>query len=354
MARHHARKVAGQKSINLALQGGGAHGAFTWGVLDKVFEDGRLWIDAISGTSAGAMNAVVAAQGMYNGGGEGARVALHDFWKAISRVGFLSPVRRGVVDRLLGNWALDNSPGFLWLDLLSRMASPYELNPANLNPLRDLVEKVIDFEKVRDSEDMPIFISATNVETGRVRVFNREEITLDVVMASACLPHLFHAVEIDGAPYWDGGFMGNPVLFPFFEMSPCDDIVIVQINPIFRGGAPKTAADIMNRVNEITFNSSLLRDLRAIDFVRRLIREGKLEEGTYRDVKVHIIEARKQMRPMKASSKMNSEWRFLTHLRDIGRHAAGRWIEKNFDEIGTRSTVDLREMFSSHKNPHAD
>jgi len=346
MAKGKHRTARHEKSVNLALQGGGAHGAFTWGVLDKIFEDGRIWIEAISGTSAGAMNAVVAAQGMYDGGGAGAREALHAFWREVSRVGKLSPAQRGVLDRMMGNWSLDHSPAFVGFDLMTRLASPYDLNPMNLNPLRAMVGAFVDFDKVRDSEDMPIFISATNVETGRVRVFARDEITLDVVMASACLPQLFQAVEIDGVPYWDGGYMGNPVLFPFFDHSPSDDIVIVQINPVFRHGSPRTATDILNRVNEITFNASLLRELRAIDFVHRLIADGKIAEGEYRDMKVHIVEARKKMRPLGASSKMNAEWRFLEYMRDIGREAAERWIDRHYDDIGVRSTVDLHEMFA--------
>lgn len=345
MAKHEGRSVRHTKAINLALQGGGAHGAFTWGVLDKLFEDGRIWIEAISGTSAGAMNAVVASQGMYDAGGVGARSELERFWRAVSKAGQASPVRRSPVDVVLGRWSLDTSPGFIWLDLVSRVASPYDTNPMRMDPLRDLVDDFVDFEKVRDCEDMPIFISATNVETGRVRVFRREEITLDVVMASACLPSMFHAVEIEGTPYWDGGYMGNPVLFPFAEYSPCNDIVIVQINPVVRHGTPRTAQEIQNRINEITFNSSLMKELRAIDFVDRLIDEGQLSGDEYRRLNVHIIEATDEMNPLGASSKLNSEWAFLIHLRDIGRRAAAHWIDQNFDQIGERSTVDLRAMF---------
>jgi len=352
MAKGSRRTTRHVKSINLALQGGGSHGAFTWGVLDRLFEDGRIWIDGISGTSAGAMNAVVASQGMYDGGGTGAREALDAFWRAISRVGQASPVKRSPLDIWMGNWSLDMSPGYIWMDILARLASPYDLNPLGINPLRELVEDFVDFNKVQDCTDMPIFVSATNVETGRVRVFHRHEITLDVVMASACLPFMFKAVEIDGVPYWDGGYMGNPVLFPFTEHSPSDDIVIVQINPVVREGTPRSAREILNRVNEITFNSSLLRDLRAIDFVKRLIDDGKLDREHYRDLNIHIIEARKAMREMGASSKLNTEWDFLLHLKAIGRKAASRWIDAHFDDIGKRSSVDIREMFSGTGAQH--
>lgn len=345
MAKHRGRTAQHIKSINLALQGGGAHGAFTWGVLDRIFEDGRIWIEAVSGTSAGAMNAVVASQGMYEGGGDGARAELERFWREVSRAGQASVVRRSPLDILLGNWSLDGSPGYLWLDIVSRVASPYDTNPLRINPLRELVGEFVDFHKVRDCEDMPLFISATNVETGRVRVFKREEVTLDVVMASACLPTMFHAVEIDGTPYWDGGYMGNPVLFPFAEYSPCSDIVIIQINPVVRRGAPTTAREIHNRINEITFNGSLMKELRTIEFVDRLIDEGKISGDEYRRMNVHIIEATDEMGPLGSSSKLNSEWPFLVHLRDIGRRAASDWIEQSFESIGERSTVDLRAMF---------
>ncbi|MEO1328603.1 MAG: patatin-like phospholipase family protein [Pseudomonadota bacterium] len=351
MAKYAGRSARHVKSVNLALQGGGSHGAFTWGVLDKLFEDGRIWIEAISGTSAGAMNAVVASQGMYENGGAGAREALDAFWKAVSEAGRHSPLQRTPWDMMTGNWSLDRSPSYLFMDVLSRLSSPYDLNPLGINPLRELVDEMVDFKKVRDCQDMQIYISATNVETGRVRVFERDEMSLDVVMASACLPSLYQAVIIDGEPYWDGGYMGNPVLFPFFYNSPSQDIVIIQINPVKREGVPKSAREIQDRVSEITFNSALLKELRAIDFVARLIEEGRLTSNEYRSMHIHIVEARKEMRNLGASSKLNAEWAFLLHLKEIGRKAAAKWIDTHFDDIGRRSTVDLREMFSGTVGP---
>ncbi|MEM8788061.1 MAG: patatin-like phospholipase family protein [Pseudomonadota bacterium] len=347
MSKFQGRQKHHVKSMNLALQGGGAHGAFTWGVLDRLFEDGRIWIEAISGTSAGAMNAVVAAQGMYDGGGDGARAELERFWREVSISGRASPIQRSFFDQLLGNWSLDNSPGYLMMDLFSRLASPYDLNPLGINPLKVLVERFIDFEKVRDCSDLPIFLSATNVETGRVRIFDREEVTLDVVMASACLPFLFHAVEIDGVPYWDGGYMGNPVLFPFIDNSPAEDILIVQINPMQRKGTPKTAREILNRVNEITFNSSLVRELRNMEFICRLLNEEKVSANEFRDMKVHMIEGTEALLDLGASSKMNAEWEFLVHLRDIGRAVTDTWLAAHFDDVGERTTVDLTGMFEA-------
>ncbi len=334
------------KMVNVALQGGGAHGAFTWGVLDRLLEDGRIGLEAISGTSAGAMNAVVIADGIMKGGPDGARQALEDFWQAVSREGAKSPIQRSLANMFTGDWNLDTSPGYLFFDNLTRLVSPYEMNPLNYNPLRDLLEAQIDFDRVTACDKFKLFISATNVHTGRVRVFTCGEITADVVMASACLPLMFQAVEIDGVPYWDGGYMGNPALYPFFNSCASNDVVLVQINPIERKTTPRTAREILNRVNEITFNSSLLKELRAIEFVARLIDEGKLDPSDYSQVLLHRIEPGEEMLALSASSKLNAEWAFLIHLRDIGRAAASRWLEESFDRIGKESSVDIRTLFA--------
>ncbi len=334
-----------RKRVNLALQGGGAHGAFTWGVLDKILEDGRLDIAAISGASAGAMNAVALADGYFAGGPDRAREKLESFWRAISDAARFSPVRRDVLDIVMGSWSLDRSFGHQAFLTMTRLFSPYQFNPLDMNPLRDVLEASIDFECVRQCEGIRLFVSATNVETGRVKVFDGRSLTADMVMASACLPLLFRAVTIDGAPYWDGGYMGNPALFPFHTESDAADILVVQINPVERRGVPMSVAEIQNRLNEISFNASLLKELRAIDFVARLIDEGKLEEARYRRERVHIIENQAALAPLGASSKLNAEWSFLTHLRDVGRQTAAEWLDRHFDEVGVRGTVDLRAMF---------
>ena len=339
------RRAANQpKPICLALQGGGAHGAFTWGVIDKILEDGSLSIEAVSGTSAGAMNAAVLADGFARGGAEMARTRLREFWQSISEHGWFHSLMRTPPSHLRGDWSLDDSPGYIAFDLLSRMLSPYDLNPLNVNPLLSLIEETIDFEMVRQCTAFRLFISATNVETGRVRVFEKEELTAQMVMASACLPHLFQAVEIDGVPYWDGGYMGNPALWPFFDTCYTNDIVIVQINPLVRQGAPKTAQEIMNRLNEITFNASLQRELRAIDFVSRLIEDGRLDSERYRHVLVHRIHS-DEMCHLTASSKLNAEWAFIEHLFDLGRRSAEGWLDRHCDQIGHESTVDIRALF---------
>jgi len=335
------RKGQDPKTVNLALQGGGSHGAFTWGVLDRLLEDGRITFDGISGTSAGAMNAVVLADGITRDGRDGARAALDRFWRAIGRVGRFGPYRRTPFDTAFGNWNLDFSPGYLFLDVLNRIYSPYQLNPLDINPLRDVLEEQVDFDAVRRCDRVSLQISATNVRTGKIKVFAHHELSADAVMASACLPHLFRAVEIDGEAYWDGGFMGNPAIYPLIYNCSSRDIVIVQVNPVRRDDLPTSAPGILDRVNEVTFNSSLMREMRAIAFVSRLLEEHRLPAERYKRLLIHRIEAEPEMAALGASSKMNAEWDFLVYLRDVGRQAAADWLERNFDKLGEESTVDL-------------
>lgn len=334
-------KAEEKKPINIALQGGGSHGAFSWGVLDRLLEDGRLDIKAVSGTSAGAMNAVALADGWMRGGAEGARAKLEDFWRAVARKGRFSPVQRSPWDMLWGNWSIENTPGYIWFDTMSRVFSPYVANPLNLNPLRDVVAEEIDFANVRACKDIDLFISATNVETGQLRVFSDGEIDLDTVMASACLPQIFQAVEIKGVPYWDGGYGGNPAIYPFFKANDTDDVLLVQINPVIREQTPKTANEIQNRIDEITFNAGLLREFRAIAFIKELIAAGRLPHGEFHDIRMHRIDADEAFKDLSASSKVNAEWAFLEYLRDLGRTAASDWLDDNFDSVGKQATLDL-------------
>ncbi len=337
------------KAINLALQGGGAHGAFSWGVLDRILSDDRLHIEAITGASAGAMNAVALAAGFAQDGREGARKALRAFWEGVIHEGKRSPFRRSGFETMLGGWDLDTSPAFVMMDLISRIASPYDINPLNVNPLRDLLQELVDFELVGKSP-VKVFISATNVETGRAKVWSEKELTPDHVLASACLPWLFQAVEIDGVPYWDGGFTGNPALWPLFDNSATDDVVLVQINPIHRPGEPRTARDIINRVSEITFNASLLRDLRAVDFVGRMIEDGRLKGTGYRHVLMHAIEDEETLASLGASSKFNTELGFVDMLFERGVTAAETWLKANYRHVGSKATVDLRRMFQGEED----
>jgi NTE family protein len=335
-----------RKKINLALQGGGAHGAFTWGVLDYLLEDGRLVIDGLSGTSAGALNAVICVDGLARGGPEEARKRLAGFWQAVSIDGKLPALQRRIVERVLNFMPLEGSPVQAWLDVMSRYFSPYDLNPLNINPLRDVIERFVDFEAVRNATGVQLFVSATNVLTGRLRIFPRDKITADVVMASSALPLVFQAVTIDGTPYWDGGYMGNPVIFPFFRESTTEDVLIVQINPVARREVPTTARDIMNRINEITFNSSLLAEYRAIAFVAREIDRGRLPHGfgagEYRRMNAHSIVLGDGHKAYSADTKLSTDYDFFRMLHAAGRRAAQHFLEAHFDDIGVRSTFDLR------------
>lgn len=333
------------KRLNLALQGGGAHGAFTWGVLDRLLEETRIELDGISGTSAGAMNAAVMACGLALDGRDGARRKLDEFWHEVSKAGRLGPLQPSPLDRASGNWNMDNSPAYLGLDMMSRLWSPYQLNPLGYNPLREVLEKVVDLDRVRNCETVKIFVSATNVRSGKIRVFKGSEIGYDALLASACLPTLYRAVEIDGEAYWDGGFMGNPALYPLFYECETADVAIVQVNPIERQEIPKTSREILDRVNEISFNSSLMREMRAVAFVTDLIDRGVLDESAYKRIRVHLVEAAEEMSTLGFSSKLMADWSFLCHLRDLGRTTTEDWLGRNFDRIGQESTIDLKTKF---------
>ncbi len=337
---------SGSLPLNLALQGGGAHGAFTWGVLDALLEDGRIAFEGISGTSAGAMNAVVLSDGLARDGRDGARGSLEKFWRAVSRAAHTSPIQRSPLNILFGDWNLDTSPTFMAFDLMSRLVSPYEFNPLNINPLRELVEENVDFGRLRNSGDISLFISATNVHTGKVKVFKGAEVTVDSVMASACLPHLFQAVVIDDVPYWDGGFAGNPVLFPFHSACATSDLLLIQTNPISRKSTPNTAREILDRMNEISFNSALLHELRSIEFVARLIDQGVLDKDRYSQVRLHRIDGGEALEPLRASSKLNAEWPFFVHLKNLGREAATEWLEQHADKVGKNSSLPIASVFN--------
>ncbi len=340
-----------QKTIKLALQGGGSHGAFTWGVLDQLLEDERIHIEAVSGTSAGAMNAVALADGMARGGRAEARKSLEGFWSAASAAARYSPIRRSVVDVFMGNWSLDASPAFVMMDQLTRLFSPYDLNPMNFNPLRDVVEGCIDFGRVNEAGGLKVFLTATNVRTGRPKVFRQPAIRLDCVMASACLPFLFKAVEIDGEAYWDGGYMGNPALFPLVDECEAGDLVLLQINPFNRPDIPQSARDIQNRINEITFNAALLKELRSLTFLWEVIHHENLERERYRDALIHAIYDEETMLALGVSSKVNAEWAFLTYLRDKGRKAAQTWLSQHYADLGVRNSLDLSWIFDESVKP---
>ncbi|MHC2104505.1 MULTISPECIES: patatin-like phospholipase family protein [unclassified Methylobacterium] len=331
-----------EKPVALALQGGGAHGAFTWGVLDALIEDGRLAFEALTGASAGAMNAVVMVDGWLKGGPDGAREGLERFWREVSLDGDLGPAQRNVVSGLFSLWK-GNPVAEFWSKMLS--PSPYVSNPLNINPLRKALAAQVDFERLRESETAGLFVSATNVWTGKLAVFERERLTVDHLMASACLPTVFQAVQIDGVPYWDGGYLGNPPLYPLHRGARTRDIVLVQINPVERRETPRTEREIRDRLNEITFNANLMRELRAIDFLDGLIEDGTLGQGGYQRVLVHRIDGTDALEDYNAASKLDARWTVFKRLRDKGRGAARAWLAETYGTIGHACTLNLRDAY---------
>jgi NTE family protein len=328
--------------VDFALQGGGAHGAFTWGVLDRLLEEAWLRIDGISGTSAGAMNAAVLVHGYADNGADGARAALENFWRRVSRAALLSPLRRTPLDVLLGRWTLDHSPVFVAMDLMARLFSPYDLSPGGANPLRHILAEAVDFDRLAQAS-IRLFVTATNVRTGRGRVFRNSEITPDVLLASACLPTLFQAIEIDGESYWDGGYSGNPTITPLVRECRSQDTILVQINPVERPGLPRSARDILNRLNEVSFNAVLLKELRMIALLRQVAQPDNSESAKWADMRIHRISS-DVMVELGYSSKLNAEWEFLCMLRDEGRRAGDAFLSSHHDDLGRRSTFDLNEL----------
>src|SRR6516165_3115145 len=331
--------------IDLALQGGGAHGAFTWGVLDRLLEEPRLRIEGISGTSAGAMNGAVLAHGHATSGFKGAQAALEDFWRRVSRAALLSPFRRTPLDIMMGRWTLDNSPIFLALDLAARMFSPYDVNPRGANPMRDILTECVDFERLAQSP-IRLFVTATNVRTGRGRVFRNADLTPDVLLASACLPTLFQAIEIDGEAYWDGGYVGNPTITPLVRECASSDTVLVQVNPVERPGTPRSAREILDRLNEVSFNSPLMKELRLIAVLRQVANAGNCEGARWAGMRIHRI-ASQMMVELGYSSKLNAEWEFFCMLRDEGRRCAEIFLQKHIENLGRRSTFDLDSLLDN-------
>jgi NTE family protein len=332
--------AAGQKIVNLALQGGGSHGAFTWGALDRLLEEERLSFEGITGTSAGAVNAVVLADGLAAGGRDGAREALEAYWRKVSTLSSRVPMPPSPLDKA-SDFGLMQSAGFIFL---TYFASPYQLNPFNYNPFKDLLAEAINFERVRRQTAVKLFLCATNVQTAKVKIFNGKDIGVEHLMASTCLPLLMQAVEVDGEYYWDGSYAGNPAIFPLVYECSSRDILMIHITPAERPGVPTTSPAIMNRMQEISFNTALIREMRTIDHFNRLIDDGRMGGGGKRML-VHLIEAEDLIRDISWSSRLNSDWGFLTHLYQLGRGRAEHWLNANFDRIGVDSTIDLHEKY---------
>jgi NTE family protein len=330
--------------VDFALQGGGSHGAFTWGVLDRLIEEPWLRIEAISGTSAGAMNAALVADGWMQGGAEGARAALDAYWRRVSHAAAFSPLQRSPLDRLMGRWTLDTSPAYVVMDLMARVLSPYDLNPLGFNPLRDILTDSINFGRLARAP-IRLFITATNVRTGRGRIFRNAEITADVLLASACLPTMFQAIEIDDDPYWDGGYAGNPTLTPLVRESDAHDIILVQINPRERLDRPRTANEVLNRLNEISFNSPLMKELRMIALLRQVADPGHGEGARWAGMRTHRIMS-DALADFGASSKLNAEWEFVSLLKEEGRKSADAFLAAHGEDIGKHSTADLDALLA--------
>lgn len=341
-ARTRRRATAAPRPLDLALQGGGSHGAFTWGVLDALLEDGRFTPDGISGTSAGAMNAAVLATGYARGGAQGAREALAAFWDHIAGapVGFGGPA--APIHPLMAN--RDLWPVYALWESWLKLLSPYQANPLNINPLKGIVALHVDCAAIR-SGPVKLFITATSVRTGQPRVFEGDDLSVDALMASACLPQSSQAVVIDGEPYWDGGFAGNPAIWPLVYGTNTDDVLLVQINPLVHEGIPTTAAEIADRVNEITFNASLVAEMRAIAFVQKLLGQKKLAPTHYKRLRLHRVADAEGLAPFDASSKLNTDPRLLQTLFNLGRNAGQRWLAEHGDAVGRQGTVDLEETF---------
>jgi NTE family protein len=325
--------------VDFALQGGGSHGAFTWGVLDRLIEEPWLKIEAISGTSAGAMNAALMADGWTQGGAQGARAALDAYWRRVSQAAAFSPLQRSPLDRMMGRWTIDTSPAYVFMDLMSRLLSPYDLNPLGLNPLRKILADSINFDRLADAP-IKLFITATSVRTGRGRIFRNAEITADVLLASACLPTMFQAIEIDGELYWDGGYSGNPTLTPLVRESDAHDTILVQINPRERLEPPRTAGEILDRLNEVSFNSPLMKEMRMMALLRQVADPGHGEGARWAGMRTHRIMS-DALAGFGASSKLNAEWAFVSMLKEEGRKSADAFLAAHGNDIGKNSTTDI-------------
>jgi NTE family protein len=338
-----------EKKINLALQGGGSHGAFTWGVLDRLLDDERVVVDGISATSAGGMNGAAFSYGYAVGGRHGAKQALTSLWHGIAGITTPEWQQSGVPKELakLGRAYMKAMAPFLAPFMrMSLNMSPYEFNPFNINPLKKVLEEVIDFDVLaRGDGPIKLFLSATNVRTGKIKVFEKSELSADAVLASACLPMVFQAVEIGGAHYWDGGYMGNPALFPLIYSCESHDVLVVHINPLERPEVPESAFEILNRINEVSFNSSLMREMRAIAFVTKLIDDGTITGSQVKRMYMHGIVADEVLTKLGVVSTMNTDWEFLQWLRDVGRRYGEAWLTATWDRLGKESTIDLVALY---------
>ncbi len=328
-----------KKKINLALQGGGSHGAFTWGVLNRLLDEERLEISGISGTSAGAVNATLTASGLLDGGRKKAKELLYRFWQENAEAASYSLFQPTPVDKVLGPGNIDYNPFYHIFSFLS----PYQYNPFNINPLEDFIKELVDFETIQNEDSIKLFLSATNIRTSNIKVFQNKEITPEAVSASCALPLFFHAVKIGDDYYWDGGYVGNPALFPLIEKTNCSDLLILQVQCTDHQELPTTPFEIQDRATEISFNTSLMREVRFIHFVNKVIDEGLCDYTKLKRVYLHLIAAREVLREFNISSKANPTWEFVSYLKEEGEEKADEWLKNNFDKIGKENSFDIRQ-----------
>jgi len=345
METKHRPRDSRRRTVNLALQGGGAHGAFTWGVLDRLLEEKHLAIEGIAGSSGGAMNGAVLAHGMRLGGAEGARAALDRFWHRMSEMGWLNPIRRGWLEKMQGTWNLDRNPVALMIEEMALLLSPGQTEAFSHNQahLRGLLEETLDIEALRKQDAVKLFVGATHVRTGQPRIFYGDEISIDALLASACVPQFYPTVIIDGEAYWDGGYLGNPPLWPIIYECESRDIIIVQVHPIRREEVPGNSAEITNRLNEIVFNAALMAQLRALSIVEKTVNEARPggSQARKKSFFVHLIEAEKAMRTLGMLSELNTDLEFLLYLKELGRESAGHWLKSHLHDVNRRSTFDI-------------
>jgi NTE family protein len=341
----HIISTASPLPVSLGLQGGGTYGAFTWGVLDRLLDEERFVFDSLSGSSSGAVNAVVLADGYAHGGGRrGAQASLSRFWKTLGSLATMSPLQPSALDHLAGRWTMGSSPVYMLLEMAGALQGPVKQLPLTLNPLRNLLSTLVDFERVRTCEELQLFIAATNVRTGTGKIFTRTELDAQRVVASACLPTVFAGVEVDGETYWDGSYVANPPLAPLLDRPP-RDMIVVQNNPISRAEVPRSQADISNRSNEIAFNISFMREISMLRQVQGIPEEQRGDDVHFGGVRLHLISGTKDIGTYSQSSKFNAQLPFLLHLHELGVNAADEWLRTHGSSVGTRSTLDPSPVF---------
>jgi len=330
------------KKIDLALQGGGAHGAYSWGVIDRLLDEPTIEIDGICGTSAGAMNGVCTIYGLTKGGRNLAKHTLVKFWHRISEAGKLSLLQPTWLDKMMSPGNMNYSPLYKFFSVTAETLSPSQFNPLGINPLEKILKDLIDFEELKKINPQKLFVCATNVKTCEPKIFGPGEITSKAILASACLPYLFKAVEINGEHYWDGGYMGNPPLFPLTEHTEgTDDILLVKVNPFIIPNVPDNIDDIKDRINEISFNSSLALEIKNLEFINSLVDQGITLDGKLKKINLHCLSADKVLSDLNLSSKLNTTWDFLMHLKNMGYQACDNWVKANYENIGKKSTLHI-------------